>query len=172
MPRLINEKHERFAAVVAITSERGNDLAKAYAGAGYKIKSQLVARSCGARLLQNATIRSRIAELRGKVPGAAEEKIVEILKKTQFDRARVLDRLDELSRKAEARGQLSAAIRSEELIGKESGMFIDRTQIVGYDDPEKWPDEVLDAKIAAAKAKLEREKAGAQPGALTSHEVN
>src|SRR5271169_2731779 len=110
MPHLTNEKHERFAAVVAVTSERGDDVAKAYAGAGYKIKSQPVARSCGARLLQNATIRARIAELRERTPGLAEEKIVEILKKTQFDRARVLDRLDDLSRKAEARGQFSAAI--------------------------------------------------------------
>jgi hypothetical protein len=106
------------------------------------------------------------------VPGAAEEKIVEILQNAEFDRRRVLSRLDKLSQAAEARGQFSAAIRAEELIGKEYGMFVDRTQMVGADDPELWSDEVLDAKIAAARAKLEREKAGAPPGALTSQEVN
>jgi len=172
MSRLTNEEHERFAAVVAVTSERGDDVAKAYTGAGYKIKSQLVARSCGARLLQNAMIRARIAELRSKVPGAAEEKIVEILQQAEFDRKRVLSSLDRLSQAAEARGQFSAAIRVEELIGKEHGMFVDRTQMVGADDPNNWSDEVLDAKIAEAKAKLEREKASGQPPALTSMEVN
>ncbi|HEV1288450.1 MAG TPA: hypothetical protein VNU44_24200 [Bryobacteraceae bacterium] len=94
------------------------------------------------------------------------------MKKTQFDRARVLDRLDDLSRKAEERGQFSAAIRAEELIGKEHGMFVDQSKILYDDDPEHWSDEKLDAKIAAAEAKLEREKAGAQPRALTSQEVN
>jgi len=84
----------------------------------------------------------------------------------------VLNRLDKLSQAAEARGQFSAAIRATELIGKEFAMFVDRTQMVGYDDPEQWPDEVLNAKIAAAKAKLEREKAGELPGAFTSQEVN
>lgn len=90
----------------------------------------------------------------------------------EFDRKRVLSRLDKLSQAAEARVQFSAAIRAYELIGKEHGMFVERSQIVGYNDPNNWSDEVLDAKIAAAKAKLEREKAGAQPWALTSLGVN
>ena len=43
-----------------------------------------------------------------------------------FDQQRVLNRLDILSRKAEDLGQISAAVRCEELIGKHRGMFIDR----------------------------------------------
>jgi hypothetical protein len=37
-----------------------------------------------------------------------------------------LNRLDILSRKAEHLGQISAAVRGEELIGKHRGMFVDR----------------------------------------------
>ena len=44
-----------------------------------------------------------------------------------FDQKRVLNRLDVLSRKAEECGQISAAVRCEELIGKQRGMFVDRT---------------------------------------------
>ena len=43
-----------------------------------------------------------------------------------FDQQRVLNRLDILSRKAEDLGQISAAVRCEELIGKHRSMFIDR----------------------------------------------
>jgi hypothetical protein len=39
----------------------------------------------------------------------------------------VLHRLDVLSKKAEELGQISAAVRCEELIGKQRGMFVDRT---------------------------------------------
>jgi hypothetical protein len=45
----------------------------------------------------------------------------------EFDQKRVLNRLDILSRKAEELGQISAAARCEELIGKERGMFVDRS---------------------------------------------
>src|ERR1700693_1270146 len=41
----------------------------------------------------------------------------------RFDRERVLSRLDELSRVAQEKGQLSAAVRAEELIGRARGLF-------------------------------------------------
>ena len=45
-----------------------------------------------------------------------------------MDRARVLARLDELSREAQGKNQMSAAIRAEELLGRAMGMFRDRSE--------------------------------------------
>ena len=45
-----------------------------------------------------------------------------------LNRERVLNRLSELSREAQRKGQYSAAARCEELIGKEIGMFVDRRE--------------------------------------------
>jgi hypothetical protein len=54
-----------------------------------------------------------------------------------FDQKRVLNRLDVLSRKAEELGQISAAARCEELIGKHRGMFVDCTALLSDLDPDK-----------------------------------
>jgi hypothetical protein len=62
-----------------------------------------------------------------------------------FDQKRVLNRLDILSRKAEELGQISAAVRCEELIGKHRGMFIDRTALQWERDPSQLTDEQLEA---------------------------
>jgi hypothetical protein len=64
-----------------------------------------------------------------------------------FDQKRVLNRLDVLSRKAEELGQISAAARCEELIGKHRGMFVDCTALLWNLDPDKLTPEMLD-KIA------------------------
>jgi hypothetical protein len=48
------------------------------------------------------------------------------LPRLRSNQQRLLNRLDILSRKAEDLGQISAAVRCEELIGKHRGMFIDR----------------------------------------------
>jgi hypothetical protein len=55
-----------------------------------------------------------------------------------------LNRLDVLSRKAEELGQISAAARREELIGKHRGMFVDCTALLSDLDPDKMTPEVLD----------------------------
>ena len=66
-----------------------------------------------------------------------------------FDQKRVLNRLDVLSRKAEELGQISAAARCEELIGKHRGMFVDRTQLLWDLDPDTWTPDQL-ARVAEA----------------------
>ena len=64
-----------------------------------------------------------------------------------LDQKRVLNRLDVLSRRAEELGQISAAARCEELIGKHRGMFVDCTALFSDLDPYKMSPELLD-KIA------------------------
>jgi hypothetical protein len=61
-----------------------------------------------------------------------------------FDQKRVRNRLDVLSRKAEELGQISAAARCEELIGKHRGMFVDCTALLSDLDPDKMTPEILD----------------------------
>jgi hypothetical protein len=61
-----------------------------------------------------------------------------------FDQKRVLNRLDVLSRKAEELGQISAAARCEELIGKQRGMFVDRSALLWETDPDKMTPDQLD----------------------------
>lgn len=113
MPVLANARQEQFAQKVA----SGLNLVEAYTSAGY---SKAGARQSASRLLTNANISSRIAELQAVSENATSKAVA-------FDKARVLRRLDELSTKAEEDGNWAAAIRAEELIGRHRGMFIDRS---------------------------------------------
>jgi hypothetical protein len=74
-----------------------------------------------------------------------------------FDQKRVLNRLDVLSRRAEELGQISAAVRCEELIGKQRGMFLDRTALQWDLDPSKLTFEQLEVITEALIAKAEKE---------------
>src|SRR5215831_1707389 len=59
MPALKNPRHERFAQAMARTA----DTAAAYRSAGYQSKGS-AAQAAASRLLQDATVAARIAELR------------------------------------------------------------------------------------------------------------
>ena len=60
MPVLSNSKHEQFALTIA----KGVGLAEAYISAGY---SECGAKQSAARLLRNANIRSRVAQIRAEL---------------------------------------------------------------------------------------------------------
>jgi phage terminase small subunit len=141
---LISEKRERFVALIAISSESGEAVAKAYTGAGYKAKTFHVARSAGFRLLKTVEIRQRLVELRN-IPAAGarvEEKFVEVMSDIAAERKWVLSSLKNVAKRCmqaepvlDSKGrptgeytfQASGANRSLELIGKELGMFVDKT---------------------------------------------
>ncbi len=61
MPVLKNARHERFAQNRA----KGMSPGPAYTAAGYKAKAKS-AEAAGRRLLQNVTVRDRLAELQGR----------------------------------------------------------------------------------------------------------
>jgi hypothetical protein len=82
----------------------------------------------------------------------------------------VLSRLDVLGRKAEELEQISAAVKCEELIGKERGMFVERSEQVKKIRSVRDMDvEELEALVAEAEqhAKLrdtqEAERKFSQP---------
>jgi hypothetical protein len=112
MASLSNPRHEKFSRLVA----SGMIPTAAYISLGYSAKG---APQSANNLLKRADVRGRVDEI---LQAAAVSTVAEIA----FDQQRVLNRLDILSRKAEDLGQISAAVRCEELIGKHRGMFIDR----------------------------------------------
>jgi hypothetical protein len=61
-----------------------------------------------------------------------------------LNRERVLQRLSQLSYEAQQMRHYSAAARCEELIGKEIGMFVDRSALLWEIDPDKLTPEQLD----------------------------
>jgi hypothetical protein len=112
MAILSNPRHERFSQLVA----SGMKPTAAYISLGYSPKG---APQSANKLLKRTDVRERVDEI---LQAAAVSTVAEIA----FDQQRVLNRLDILSRKAEHLGQISAAVRCEELIGKYRGMFVDR----------------------------------------------
>jgi phage terminase small subunit len=116
VPVLKNPRHERFAQLVASGVRPG----EAYVALGY---SKNGAAQSAARLIQRTDIRKRLDDI---LASAAQSVAAEVA----FDQKRVLSRLDVLGRKAEELKQFSAAVRCEELIGKERGMFVERSEQV------------------------------------------
>jgi hypothetical protein len=74
-----------------------------------------------------------------------------------LNRERVLNRLSQLGYEAQGKGQFSAAVRCEELIGKELGMFVQRiwrwSGRLEDLDPEQ-----LDNYLASMKCRIEGEE--------------
>ena len=135
MPLLKNARHEHFATLVA----GGKDQTAAYVTAGFSPNG---ARPSAIRLLQIATVCSRVEELRKAVEEPARERAIE---KAAVSKAWVLEKLtrvvdlgmalepvkgDDGKEIGELKAaNLPAANTALNLIGKELGMFIDRKDI-------------------------------------------
>lgn len=135
MAPLRNARHEHFAQLMA---KDAMSPPKAYIAVGY---SEAGAHQSANRLLRDAEVCSRIAQLRAVIEGPARERAIE---KTALDKAWVLAQLVEnvkMAKKAEPvrdgegnetgeyRQNLPAANKALELLGKELGMFIDRKEV-------------------------------------------
>jgi phage terminase small subunit len=99
---------------------RCGNATEAYKRAGYKVRSDKVAGVCAAKLLGNARVQQRIAELRRemdshKIMDAAERR--ELL--TQFAR-------DEETAKPDR-------LKAMDLLNKMDGVYINKTQVSGAD---------------------------------------
>lgn len=134
MSILKNAKHEHFAQLVA----GGKTPPVAYVTAGY---SEAGAAQSANRLLKNADVSLRIAQLRQAVEEPSRERAIE---KAAVDKAWVLQELIEIVKMAkqaepvrdsegnpigEYKQNLAAANKSLELLGKELGMFVDRSEV-------------------------------------------
>lgn len=156
MPLLKNQRHEHFAQLVA----GGKDPTDAYVAAGFSPNG---ARPSAARLLRDATVCSRVAELRKAVEEPARERAIE---KAAVSKAWVLERLTKvvdlgmaiepvMDRDGGETGELKAANLPAAntalgLIGKELGMFVDRKEVrtgaldgLAHDDLKAFRDALL-----------------------------
>jgi hypothetical protein len=124
---LRNPRHEKFSQLVAT----GIKPAEAYTSLGYskngapQSANSLLKRPANS-LLKRPDVRARVDEILSVAAQSAAEQV-------SFDHVRVLNRLDVLSRRAEELGQISAAAKCEELIGRSRGMFVDRSVSTVWD---------------------------------------
>ena len=122
MPVLKNPRHERFAELLA----SGKTATEAYGEAGYTPGR----RDAASRLSANVNIRARLRELQAIA-----------IKKTVLTKEWVLNGLIEIAERSmqhkgvmhrgrvvEFRFDAAGANRALELLGKELGMFVDRTE--------------------------------------------
>jgi hypothetical protein len=162
MPVLINPKHERFAQLIA----GGANKTEAAKSLGY---SPSRAASTGCNLAKDRNIAARIAELSLR---ASEQAICSVA----VDRAWVLGRLRSVVERCMQSEPIiddncnvgvftfnpAGATRALELLGKQLGLFTDRTDhIVQCVEPSKMTEE----QLAMWLAFFERTAATAQPPA-------
>lgn len=151
MPALKNQRHETFALHVVA----GKSASDAYRLSGFKCGADKSVWVSASRLLWTDKVQARIAELRKKV-----EKIAVV------DRAWILSRLREnvdramqvepvIGRDGKETGEHvyagAVANRALELLGKEAGMFVDRTELA-----VKSLDQLPESDLAAIIAEAER----------------
>lgn len=131
----LTPKQEKFAQNIV----KGMSQADAYRNS-FNVKKDIKPATCqeeGSRLMANPLMSARVEELRAPV-----------IKKIQLTREWVLEQLIEVVEMAKAldpivskdgqttgevKQNLSAANKALELLGKERGMFTDRTEVTGKD---------------------------------------
>ena len=119
MAILSNPKHELFAQELA----KGTSCGEAYVAAGYRAN-----RGNAATLKAQQIISKRVVELQEHsvlLCTRATEKAAEAL---SIDKEWIMRSLQEDRLMARQNGQLAPAIRALELLGKELGMFIERSE--------------------------------------------
>ena len=119
MPILDNPKHEAFARELA----KGSSQAESYASAGYRPSDQHAS-----RLASDGKVLARVAELTARITDAV-----------MLTREWVLERLIANANAAMEERDGNVANRALELLGKELGMFVDRSEhtLKNYDISDK-----------------------------------
>ncbi len=150
MPPLKNPKHEIFAQ----NRVRGATQGAAAVAAGY---SEHTGRTTGSKIEKRQSVRVRIEELRALADRRravrARRQSEDIIDALAMDKAWVLERLRQVFQVAMDNGQLAAANRALELIGKELRMFVDRKSVT-IDRIERMDVKQLQAAITEIDEKL------------------
>src|ERR1700720_804534 len=120
MSALRNARHERFAQELAA----GKNPGEAYAAAGFRPD-----RANAQRLQQKDHIGLRVAAILANRDRIEEKAVERAIERTAITKADVIGMLIEDRQLARANTQASAAIRAAELIGKELGMFVNRSEL-------------------------------------------
>jgi len=113
MAALSNARHERFAQELA----KGKSQSEAYQNAGYEPSEPNAS-----RLTRNDKVQARVAEL--------QERAVE---NVMLSREWVLEQLVDNATKAKLAGDFGPSNQALNLLGKELGMFVERTENVNIE---------------------------------------
>lgn len=140
MPVLSNPRHERFAQELA----KGKSQIEAHELAGYKPH-----RGNASSLAQDKSILERVSELHGERAHIEQEATQKAADALSIDKQWVMARLISNATNAAASEDYAPSNKALELLGKELGMFIDRTENVNInsdvtDEPlteEEWAEE-------------------------------
>jgi hypothetical protein len=120
MPALHNQRHEAFARGIA----EGKSLAAAFVAAGYRPHPANPTRLRGRR-----EIDERIGEIRATQQLVQERALERAIDEASITCAEVLRMLIETYNFAREKGQIGAAVRAAELLGKSLGMFVERREV-------------------------------------------
>jgi hypothetical protein len=121
MPALENIRHEAFCQHIVAGAKFGQTQGTAYLKAGYRTSGH-AAEVGASRLLKNADIQARIAEL---VTPAAAKRRVDVSAKA------LIDKSESPIERGLATDQLNAVGKGIELQGKLGGALIDRVEVGG-----------------------------------------
>ena len=157
---LINQKHETFAQLIA----GGSTTVDAYEKAGYPRN-----RSNAYRLRMRERIAERVDELMAQKTAAIAVATISAAERAGVDQFWVMRTLRTNAVRAMRRGDLAAANRAAELIGKHLGMFIDRKQIeIAYvDDADAYLAqlmEIVNARAIEHEPAQPADKCGSEDG--------
>ena len=150
----LTEKQELFAQAKA----SGKNNKAAAIEAGFLPASASVTAS---RMMNNGAIVKRIASL-VKGEGLSQAVQLKLVESIADDRQAHIKRLAELSDMARSKGQTSAAIRAEELIGRCLGFYVE--QSVALNVQQKVEDAKPEEIRAALAEAMARYQIGNQPG--------
>lgn len=131
----LTPKQENFCLAYLETGNASEAYRRAYDSG--KMASETVGRNAFA-LLENSKIATRLEELRAPVR-----------KKAALTLESHLARLEELSLKAEAAAQYSAAIKAEESRGKAAGLYTDKVDLTNSDGSLKMPQKIVIEAVSA-----------------------
>ncbi len=130
MPALPNPKHERFAQEIA----KGASGRDAYIAAGFKPGSPEAAEASASRLLSDVKVKARIAELTERAAARVEvskawvmERLMRNASMCLGEQPLVVPVKEGEEPVPEYRRDPAAANQALQLLGKELGMFVDRS---------------------------------------------
>tara|TARA_R110000782_G_scaffold55229_6_gene116503 strand:- start:3803 stop:4225 length:423 start_codon:yes stop_codon:yes gene_type:complete len=118
--KVCTSKEEKFAQSLAGGMTQSDAYRNAY-DVSKSTKSETINQSC-CRVLSRPHVSARVAELRAP-----------IVAKVGITLENHIQRLQDLSEKAEAAGQYSAAIKAEESRGKACGLYVEKVEHTGKD---------------------------------------
>lgn len=115
----LTQKQENFCIAFVETGNASEAYRRAYNASNMKPETVVVRAS---EMMAKSNIKVRVEELRQPV-----------IKKAQITLESHLERLQELSLKAEAANQYAAAIKAEEQRGKAAGIYVEKVEHSGKD---------------------------------------